>query len=388
MITIFADSTRFDGNLAEATGPFVNPGTSGFTSVGCWADSGNPRTHSVGVNPITQTIASCLQTCQGYQYSDVECGGQCFCDNSLTSGSTSAPITDCSMPCYINSSECCGADYCLNLYSFGNGSTISPTTSTSQCDNPSNSIGFSTSTTSSSTSMASEPVAVQTAGAYIYADCHTNNVAVRALTAKSAAGSMMTIEYCASVCAGYTYMAAEYADECYCGNQLMGGNVTATDGRRNMGCAANSQELCGGPNGLSLYQLSSNTSSASNYSSSISISSSTSGLLTATTSSALSTFSTASNSTPTATEPSLFPNIGSYAYVDSHTDNNLGARALEAQSTTSNSMTVTTCAAFCAGYTYFGIEYAQECYCGNQLMSRSTTATDERCSMTCSGNSM
>lgn len=81
MITLFADSTRFDGNGTEPVGPVVNPGILGFISVGCWTDAGNPRTLSVGENPTTQTIASCVQACQGYQYAGMEYGGECYCGN-------------------------------------------------------------------------------------------------------------------------------------------------------------------------------------------------------------------------------------------------------------------------------------------------------------------
>jgi hypothetical protein len=52
------------------------------------------------------------------------------------------------------------------------------------------------------------------AGAYTYVDCHTDSVAARALNGMGAQGSMMTVEYCASVCAGFNYMAVEYGGEC------------------------------------------------------------------------------------------------------------------------------------------------------------------------------
>jgi hypothetical protein len=55
---------------------------------------------------------------------------------------------------------------------------------------------------------------VRMAGAYTYVGCHTDSVVARALTGMDAQGSMMTVEYCASVCAGFTYMAVEYGGEC------------------------------------------------------------------------------------------------------------------------------------------------------------------------------
>lgn len=49
-------------------------------------------------------------------------------------------------------------------------------------------------------------------------------------------------------------------------------------------------------------------------------------------------------------------------------------------------MTLENCAAFCAGYRYFGTEYAAECYCGNVLHATSANASLADCAMPCSGN--
>jgi hypothetical protein len=221
MISLFADSTRFDGNTTENVGPYVNPGALGFSSQGCWTDTGNPRSLPIRMNPTNQTIDSCLQACQGYQYAGMEYGGECYCGNNLIAGA-SAPILDCAMPCNDNGSEYCGAGNRLSLYSFGN-RTASSSSSTSQ--SPSQSANLSTLISpsiatsptlmsSTATSTSTGPVVVRTAGAYTYVDCHTDSVTARALTGTDAQGSMMTVEYCASVCAGSTYMAVEYGGEC------------------------------------------------------------------------------------------------------------------------------------------------------------------------------
>lgn len=269
---------------------------------------------------------------------------------SLLPTSASALSTDCSMTCNSNSSEYCGGPNRLNLYSFGNVSSSS--TSTSQMSNLSTLMSASSTIVSSATT---SPTALQVAGLYTYLDCHTDSVGARALTGNTVSGSMMTIEYCASVCSGFTYMATEYSTECYCGNSLLSGSVTATDGRCNMVCSANSQEICGGPNGLSLYRLSANFSSAVTSASSATNATANIVALLA----SASTVSSTSSSTPTSTGPSIVQTAGSFSYVDCHTDNNLAARALEGFSTASDSMTVASCAASCSGFTYFGIEYAR-----------------------------
>lgn len=113
-----------------------------------------------------------------------------------------------------------------------------------------------------------------------------------------------------------------------------------------MNCAGNATEICGGPNGLSLFQLSSPLPS---------------------------------------TSASPVPAGPAYTYLGCQSDS-VNTRTLSSQLLTSNSLTVELCTSFCAGYTYFGVEYGQECYCGNTLLAGSALVTDGRCSMTCAGN--
>jgi WSC domain len=50
------------------------------------------------------------------------------------------------------------------------------------------------------------------------------------------------------------------------------------------------------------------------------------------------------------------PTIPGYTYASCHTDS-VAARVLTGAYTSANTMTVETCAAFCAGYKMFGVEY-------------------------------
>jgi hypothetical protein len=51
-------------------------------------------------------------------------------------------------------------------------------------------------------------------------------------------------------------------------------------------------------------------------------------------------------------------------------------------------MSYEACAIGCAGYSYFGVEYADECYCGNTIQSPGARAPDGSvgCNMACNGN--
>jgi len=66
--------------------------------------------------------------------------------------------------------------------------------------------------------------------------------------------------------------------------------------------------------------------------------------------------------------------------------NGLQVRALHGGSTYRSGMTVEMCAAYCSEYKYFGVEYSQECYCGNIIHNGTTLDTQGGCNMECPGN--
>ena len=338
-ISLFGDITRWNGNSTDATGPYVNPGTLGFNSVGCYTEGTNSR--ALNVQPSSNnTVAGCLQACQGYLYSGVEYGGECFCGNTLAAGSINATASDCSMTCSNNQTELCGGPSRLNMYVFGNGTFPNPTPSNrGDNNNPTTPPG---------------PTIPVNIGNFTYQSCYTE-ITGRALSGFALADNSITLQTCASNCTQYQYFGVEYGRECYCSNTLGSGSAPATDGRCNMACSGNSSFTCGGPNGLTLYQNLNWTTSAP------------------------------PPPPPQPAGPTIVPSVGSYQYVDCHTE--VPGRALTGKAIASNDMTVQNCAGNCTAFAYFAIEYSQECYCGNSLVTGSVTATDGRCSMTCAGNS-
>jgi hypothetical protein len=55
-------------------------------------------------------------------------------------------------------------------------------------------------------------------------------------------------------------------------------------------------------------------------------------------------------------------------------------------STTNCVADVELCEVYCAGYTYFGVEYMSECYCEMSLGNGTTLVVNLDCNMVCSGN--
>lgn len=171
----------------------------------------------------------------------------------------------------------------------------------------------------------------------------------------------MTIDKCKTFCAqgaGYQFYGLEYSSQCFCGNSLMAGNImtnltsTPTNATCNMRCSGAKGQICGGPNAISLF-----------------------------------------NST-TYVSPKIKPTIGSYVNRGCLTDPMAagGGRALQGASVANNTMTADVCVNFCQGkkMAYAGVEYGQECYCGNAIAPGSgatATACDASRLMTCAGDS-
>ncbi|OCK76050.1 heme peroxidase, partial [Lepidopterella palustris CBS 459.81] len=187
------------------------------------------------------------------------------------------------------------------------------------------------------------PSSTPSASAFSYQGCYTDSTATRAFTGAVFYNNAMTVETCASDCIEFQYFGIEYGGECYCGNARDPSSTLAAASDCNMACPGNSAELCGAGNRLSVYKNLQYTQV-------------------------------------------INPAISGYTYQGCYNDSSAD-RALSATSTASDSLTVESCASFCNGATYFGVEYGRECYCGATLATTSTNQTSTDCSFTCAGNS-
>ncbi|KAL0943413.1 uncharacterized protein CTRU02_201299 [Colletotrichum truncatum] len=166
----------------------------------------------------------------------------------------------------------------------------------------------------------------------------------RVLPSKAISGSDMTAAKCATNCAGFDYFGTQWSSECYCGNTLP--TVSAPASECNMACSGKGDEVCGGNLRLNVYK-----------------------------------FDQASVTAPAPAAVSGFEYKGCYA-------DNIPQRVLSGKVTKSAAMTLEMCAAACggSGYTWFGVEFGSECYCGTQLDAASSLASERECSMKCSGS--
>lgn len=351
-------STTSTGSSAAATGTLARkPVVGAYTLVGCQTEATGMRALSANSYAAdTMTLESCATFCSGYTYFGTEYGRECYCGNTLNTGSVPATQSDCNMVCAGNPLEYCGSGNRLELYKL----TAALTSSSSSSGTSSATASTSTSagTTSSSTG-SSIPTNVlshkPTVSPFTLKGCYTEGVGARALSAKDyASGTAMTLQSCATFCSGYKYFGTEYASECFCGNTIHSTSTNVSLSECNMPCSGNQYQYCGAGNRLDLYENLDFTSS------------------------------------PPPSGPTHPPTLSTgsgWSFYNCMTEGSAG-RALSAKSYASgNAMTLEACADFCAGYTYFGTEYASECYCGNSFATGSVVAGSvAECGMTCSGN--
>ena len=90
-----------------------------------------------------------------------------------------------------------------------------------------------------------------------------------------------------------------------------------------------------------------------------------------------------------AATPTIVPSAGSFVFDFCAVEpfyNGIEARTLHGASQINGNMTVELCAAYCSGYYYFGVEYANECYCGNKLRQGTTLDNVGGCNTACQGD--
>ncbi|KAF2001319.1 WSC-domain-containing protein [Amniculicola lignicola CBS 123094] len=352
-ISLFGDSTRFNGNTTSP--PLqITPSVGIYNFLACYTEPSGKALNDKGTSSNVMTVQICQAYCSGYAYFGLEFGAECYCGNRINPLSTIADPTQCNIACKGSNSQCCGAGSRMQIYqangplpsssaSTTTSSSVASSTSSISSISSSSSVLFSLSATSTTSSTPIPTPTKSSLSAYIYVGCY-NEIPGRALPAAATTSPNMTAEYCAAYCTGYTFFAVEYAQECYCGTSIPGASAVAADGRCNMPCTGNSSEICGGPNGLSLYQ----TTKAS------------------------------------VGNPST---IGNYTALGCYAEKPNG-RSLEYRYA-NDSMTVELCAAIAAanGYAYFGLEYQRECWMDN-LLDTATPAGPSRCSLLCAGNQL
>ncbi|EKD12599.1 copper radical oxidase [Drepanopeziza brunnea f. sp. 'multigermtubi' MB_m1] len=230
---------------------------------------------------------------------------------------------------------------------------------------------------------------------WTYYGCQTEGTNVRALAAKSTAYDTMTLESCASDCAGYTYFGTEYGRECYCGNAFGTGSAIAPAADCSFSCRGNSAEKCGAGNRLSVYteRLTGAVSSANAGS----------------TTKVAATTATVASTQPAGPGPQK-SDIPAGDNIPAKENGNIKLSVLPYKVWDTQTNDPVSCITRCQqfGFNAAGLEYSSQCFCGDiqnlQVASAPTTSTnpndvqqytysalplkyaDSVCNALCSGN--
>ncbi|KIK65233.1 hypothetical protein GYMLUDRAFT_39597 [Collybiopsis luxurians FD-317 M1] len=337
----------FNSGKTPPPPPATVPKVGNWTSLGCYSDGVNgQRTLTVQLNPATITIESCTSACfaAGYEFAGTEFADQCFCDSAIKNGGAPIAASACNMVCSGNVSEFCGGPNALNMYNY-TGKNLPPI-----------------STGGGGGGGGGAPVFPVTSGLpkpWHYVGCYVDNAHGRVFEFGPEDGNNPnnTVEVCINECASQNFTVAgmEFSSQCFCGDRLVNGAVTTTDATCSMGCAGNATEACGGPNLLSVYSTLTNVTALP---------------------------------VPTVQKTNL---TGNWTYAGCYTDEAVnGVRTLPWQLILTLNNSAETCTSQCSafGYTAAGMEFGDECYCGDVsdiTTNQATLAPETDCNILCSG---
>ena len=202
---------------------------------------------------------------------------------------------------------------------------------------------------------------------YTYLGCFQDNTNGKILPNQLYAGNNNTNGLCQNLATpgGYVFAGTEYQIECYAGNTPPPLNLQVQDSLCNFACAGNQDDTCGGNTGAGLISVFYDATR----------------------------FTPGSNATSGPGGLPIPSSVGNFTYAGCWSDN-VNGRALSglAPNPPAAGTTYESCAAACLGWEFFGLEYANQCYCGNSMangavLQASSNPDINGCSMFCQGNS-
>lgn len=163
----------------------------------------------------------------------------------------------------------------------------------------------------------------------------------------------MSLEVCADYCTitnNYTLFGVEYGSQCFCSDDIQAGaGFPIYDiSMCNYPCAGNANETCGGYGALFIYQA----------------------------------------LPPPPPLPSGLINNYTYTASGCYAEPADGSRALDGYVNANSWQGTATCSQICglSNFSYFGLEYADECWCGDSVSPLATLVDSTKCNMPCVGN--
>ncbi|RDL34419.1 Uncharacterized protein BP5553_07547 [Venustampulla echinocandica] len=345
--------------ISEQAPPLQPNGLGYYQYTGCFKEN-NPgrQLKSQLYSSPNNTGAMCIAACAkaGYIFCGTQYNRECW-------GGPTIPVQkvgeeQCSYPCSGDINQICGGN---GVGDGAGGSYISLFSDVRGFDG------------NSSTGPPGAPSVNPGVGGYTSLGCYKEPTTGRAL-AHQFTPSSATVASCVSQCSAksYKYAGLEYGGECWCGDALNPAAASAPSTDCSMTCKDNATEYCGAGQRLNVYQRGNGTVTPPVTTSDASVPGTTTAGATV---------------TPTPTGgPQIKEVIGNWQFKGCWTEATTG-RALSSKTYADDAMTLESCAAFCSGFTMFGVEYGRECYCGNSLGAGSAKSADQSdCNFLCPGD--
>ncbi|XMA20895.1 hypothetical protein WAI453_013686 [Rhynchosporium graminicola] len=378
--------------VSEQAPPLMSNGLGFYKYTGCFEENNPARQLKTQLSSLpTMTTAICIAQCDaaGFIFCGTQYNRECW--GGPTIPNLKVDELNCNFPCFGDINQICGGN---GVGSGAGGDYISLFADQSRFDG-------NTTTPGPSPTIPTIPVPTggpfvnPGVGGYSSIGCYTESTIDRALP-DGKTTTTRTVASCIAACSAsnYIYAGLEYGGECWCGNAFTAGAVPTAISECNIVCGDNSTEYCGAGSRLNVYQKGAAASSSTSRSVTLSSSSfvvpsatsvTNSSSVTASSSGVLSS-STSSSGAPTPTGPSIRQTVGKYSFQGCWTESTTG-RALASSTYDSDLMTLESCATFCSSYSYFGVEYGRECYCGNAVAGDSAKVpTQDDCNFLCPGD--
>ncbi|KAF8437730.1 WSC domain-containing protein [Terfezia claveryi] len=156
----------------------------------------------------------------------------------------------------------------------------------------------------------------------------------------------------------WVFAGTEYKWECWCGDFIPDNNLLVDNSFCDLQCSGDTTQVCGGTNGYASFYY-----DAARYD----------------------PVTKAFDGVVGKGTPHIVQSTKNFTYQGCYSEAT-GGRALTGKSISSVNVNVQFCADYCEAYTYFGVEYGRECYCGNTLAATSTKKPDTDCNMFCAAD--
>lgn len=309
-----------------------------WTWLGCYTEATASRALSGKTTANDDmTLEDCAAFCDDYTYFGTEYGRECYCGDRFNAGSTLRDDSECNMKCAGSECNFCGAGDRLSVYTKGGSGPGSTTTQ------------------SGSSTTSALPVPTEFPEGWESYGCWVDGVNGRILSYQAPDDPDLTLESCVQLCAARnnTIAGAEYSRQCFCGDKIRnGGQEAESSSECNTPCGGNSQQICGGGGRMSIFALA---------------------------------------EPQVESPPGPIETVGDWAYQGCVQDNVNDRKTFFWQSFFPGTMTPEDCLDRCAdfGYMAAGLEYGEECYCGDpaNIDTAGADFVDESdCNVPCAGD--